>query len=471
MASPPGGFLRLPHLGGLVQRFGAITVARLIGLAATLVQLPLLTSSLEPAQYALVAAAIASGAYVSLASVEPATLAFQRFPGTAEARGSYARAQRQLLLSTPVVLAGVLVVGLLVDVLWVCAAAAGWGLGLAWMRLTSTAWLMWDAPWRYAYCLTGSTVLRTATLCGAVLAGVPPEIAVASAGLLSAFVALALRPRVFAGDVPDQVAPVSLGVSLAVSSLAVAVLQGADKVILPMVADAHSAGQYAAMSNLTAYSLTAVLGVVSTAFFAPTLRLWEEGAQTTAVRRVDLAASATLGFGAFACSGALLVGEWLTLVVGAAYLDVRVLAALMTAAALLAAGQFHGWLYQFRLTTTSLQRRSWLAALLMTALLVPGGAMGGERGAAAAVVVGCAIYAIALQQGNSAGLFQILLAGVVAAGGVLTLSDLDRPAMGAAVLLAAVVVLMTLGRLARTARARRSGTSVVAGSESPAPCP
>jgi hypothetical protein len=443
---------------------GAVSVARVISLIATLVQLPVLTSSLDPSQYALVAGAIASGGYVSLASAEAATLGFQRFPGGILARGTYARAQRQILLAMPAVVVGVVVVGQAVDALWLCTAIVGWGVGLAWMRLVSTAWLMWDRPWRYAYCLTASTVLRTCGLVGLVLVGARPELAVGVAGLLSATAAVLMRPRLVDACAEAVGAPRWLGTSLAVSSLAVASLQGLDKVLLPLVGDPHAAGRYAAMSNLTTYTLGAILGIMSTAVFAPVLREWDRGDGDRAIGLLRTAGWTTLGLASLAGSVALVLGDQLVpLVVQPEYVEADVLAGLMVAAGVLTCGQLSAWLYQFRLATVALQIRSWTAAVLATGLLLAAGATGGERGAAAAAVAGATAYAVFLQMGSGMGPTTVVATGLVGALGLGLVSGGGVAVWGSAGVALSLVLLITAARSRPAAAAHRRRVSVVAG--------
>jgi hypothetical protein len=333
-------------------------------------------------------------------------------------------------------------------------AAAGWGVGLAWMRLVSTAWLMWDEPWRYTVCSTLSTVLRTAALCGLVAVGTRPEVAVAVAGLMSAIAAVAVRPHVRGVPRGGDEGPRLLGLSLAASSLAVGALQGLDKVLLPLVTSAHEAGRYAAMSNLSAYSLGAFFSILSATVFTPLLRLWEADEHAAVLRRLRSAMTVTLGLSALVASLVLLCGA--PALVGPDYMDVSVLAALLVGTGLLTCAQFTAFLYQFRLATTALQVRSWLAAGVTIPLLLVGGRVAGEDGAAAAMVAGLAVYALGLQFRSGMGVASTVATAPVVALGLAAVSGADRILVGVGGLAVACLLLaLILRKPLRAVRSRR----------------
>jgi hypothetical protein len=277
-----------------------------------------------------------------------------------------------------------------------------------------------------------STVLRTAALCGLVAVGARPEVAIAIAGVLSAASAVAVRPRVRGVPVEDDGTPRWLGTSLAVSSLAVSALQGIDKVLLPLVTNAHDAGRYAAMSNLSTYSLGALFSIVSATVFAPMLRLWDGGEHGAALHRLRSASMAALGSSVFVASVLLLSGRAaLNAIVGEDYVDPRVLAALLIETGLMTSGQFAVYLYQFRLHTRALQARSWAAALLTTSFVVVGGRLGGSSGAAAAMVAGLAVYALLLQFRSGTGAASAIATALVATLGTAAALGADPVAVGA----------------------------------------
>lgn len=406
-ARPPSGRLaasRPSRSRQTAQRFGAITAARVVSLCATLIQLPLLTGALTPSQYAVVAAAIASAIYVSFASVEPAALAFQRFPGSQSSKDAYAWAQRRLLVAAPVACMATILFGLATDAVGVCVAAAGWGLGLAWMRLVSTAWLMWDAPWRYALASMVSTVLRTAALCLLVTVEVRPDIAVGAAGLLSALAAIAVRPRVRGVTKAAIDAPRWFGLSLAVSSLAVGALTGIDKVLIPLLVDSHAAGRYSAMSNLSAYSLGAFFGILTAAVFPALLRSWEAQEHQAVLKQLRSTTIFSLWLSVVSASVVFLWGETvLAAVLGPAYVDVAILGAMLIGAGLFTAGQLAANLFQFRLATRSLQYRSWTGALATIAFVCLGAFTAGAAGAAAGLLIGMTTYAVVIQWSSGIG--------------------------------------------------------------------
>lgn len=371
-----------------------ILVARLVSMLAAFVQLPLLTRELGPAGYALVAAAIASGTYVSLLAAEPTTLAFQRFAGSPTEMVSYAAARRTLTKVAPVVTVVVLSLGALTGYFWVCFAAVGWGLSLAVSRFVSTAWLMWDLPWRYSVNLMASTATRTIVLCTLVVAGVRPDVSVAVAGLASCVVALVLGPRV--GGVVGRDTPWTFrfGLALAVSSTAVTVLQVADKIVVPFLLRPAEAGRYAAMANLATLSLGAVLGVLATALYPGVVRAWEGGMHRRAASLQSNAMALVLLVTGACAAAVLVVGESLgDLVLGPGFVDGQVLAALVFGVGLLSLGQYGSWSFQLRLETTTMQVRAWVAAAVGVGALVLGTAVLGIDGAGLAAVAGGGAYA------------------------------------------------------------------------------
>jgi hypothetical protein len=255
--------------------------------------------------------------------------------------------------------------------------------------------------------------------------------------------------------------------------LAVAALQGIDKVVLPLVADGNAAGKYAAMSNLSAYSLGALLSIVSAAVFTPILRLWESGDQRSAVRYLRSATTGALGISALASSLVLLGGpDVIVHLVEAEYVDVSVLAALMAGVGLMVSGQFNAYLYQFRLATTALQVRSWLAAVVAIVLLLVGGRVAGEHGAAAAMVAGFAVYSLGLQIGSRSGWVNLLATGCVATLGVAAIAGAHHVTVGVAGLgLAAVLLVPVVRSMLRAAASDARRGPVTVETESGRVCP
>jgi hypothetical protein len=227
------------------------------------------------------------------------------------------------------------------------------------------------------------------------------------------------------------------------------------------------------MSNLSAYSLGALLSIVSAAVFTPILRLWESGDQRSAVRYLRSATTGALGISALASSLVLLGGPDLVVhLVEAEYVDVSVLAALMAGVGLMVSGQFNAYLYQFRLATTALQIRSWLAAVVAIVLLLVGGRVAGEHGAAAAMVAGFAVYSLGLQIGSRSGWVNLLATGFVATLGVAAIAGAHHVAVGVAGLgLAAVLLVPVVRSMLRAAASDARRGPVTVETESGRVCP
>src|SRR4051794_37817832 len=104
---------------------------------------------------------------------------------------------------------------------------------------------MWGRYWRYSANLSAGTCVRTGVLVSLVLLDVAAPIAVGIAGVSSMLLILLLGPKTPwrpSGPVPWSV---RLGLSLALASLAVTILQMADRLALPILSSPHASGQYA----------------------------------------------------------------------------------------------------------------------------------------------------------------------------------------------------------------------------------
>src|SRR5690242_14020411 len=132
--------LRVPKhaaRGGLGRNVLAVALARVFSLVAAAIQVPALARFLPPAEYAVGAAAIAAGVYVSLLTAEAPALAFQRFPGGLDASPGFSYARRQYYGAMVAFTCLCVAVGAVLGEIFVALAISGWGAGLASMRLTS----------------------------------------------------------------------------------------------------------------------------------------------------------------------------------------------------------------------------------------------------------------------------------------------------------------------------------------------
>ncbi|MDD9206590.1 hypothetical protein PU560_08945, partial [Georgenia sp. 10Sc9-8] len=198
---------------------------------------------------------MAAATYVSLLSGDPTTLAFQRFPGAATERGAFRFARSRLAWTLLTALITIIVTGFAFDRLSWALGLGGWAAGLASMRFTSTAWLMWHAPWRYAANLATSTLSRTAVLVLGIHLGMEPAIALGASGAISMVIAITFGPRADASVPRHRPWPRRLGLTLMVASLGFTLLQTFDKMLVPMLISTYAAGIYAAMYQTVAVSL------------------------------------------------------------------------------------------------------------------------------------------------------------------------------------------------------------------------
>jgi O-antigen/teichoic acid export membrane protein len=429
--------------------YAAILAARVVSLVSAAVQLPLLTRVLSPADYALVAAALATGTWVSLAGSEATVRAFQRFPGETDDRANYRYARRQLAAAlVAIVLIGV-AVGLAFQAFSAAVAAIGWGLGLASMRFISTAWLMWFSPWRYSTTLMASTTSRTAVLVGLVVAGAPAAYSVALAGLTSATIGLALAPRSGPARRVPRPWPRYLGVSLAIGSAGIAVIINFDQIVLPHMGDQTAAGRYAAMANLATITLGALLGLINPVYYPRVLRLWNAEDYPAANRWVERLTDLAVGLGALSVLIALLAGSTLLdRVVGSAYTDVPILSCLLAATGLYVVGQQLSWIHTFRLEHHAVRNRMLLAGAVNIAFffaLVPHFS---AAGAAAATALGFGCHSLLMYAGSGLSRHILLLVALSLAMSLTALTA--GPPAGAA--LAGTVVALTAASIYRRER-------------------
>jgi O-antigen/teichoic acid export membrane protein len=424
----------------------AVGTARIFSLVCTAIQLPLLTNLLSPSEYSLVALAIAISTYFTLVTAEPVTLAFQRFPGDRSDRGTYRYALTRSI--SALILVGVTTIGVaLIFGQWREAlAVVGWGIGLAVVRLVSTAWLMWADPWRYAANLMLSTGVRTVGLVGLVVAGVDASLAIAVAGIASAVATLLVSPRI-GGVRPIRRPPWTwqFGAHLALASLAVTILTSVGLVMLPLFVSRTEVGRFAAMTQLATLTCGALLGLVSTVAYPALRRLWDEGhTEMTASRLVWLTelclATAFLAIAAFS------VGDyWLpSAVVGHEYLDAAILPALVLSSALATMGQLSGWYHQFQFHAARVSRRTWISAIVGVSITAAGAAALGTTGAAVGGLLGFLVYYLALRWGTGLGPLLGAAAAFVTAACVAA-AFLPRADVTVVVCVASTLIGLTIG--------------------------
>jgi len=418
----------------------AVATARVFSLVCTAVQLPLLTKLLSPSEYSLVALAIAISTYFTLVTAEPVTLAFQRFPGDRSDRGNYRYALTRSTLALILVGGATVGVALLFGQWREALAVVGWGIGLAVVRLVSTAWLMWADPWRYAANLMVSTGVRTAGLVGLVIAGVDPWLAIALAGLASAIATLVISPRV-SGVARIGKPPWTwqFGVHLAMASLAVTLLTSIGLVTLPAFVTKTEVGRFAAMTQLATLTCGAVLGLVSTVAY-PTLRKWwDEGqAELTSRRLIWLSelclAAALVSIAAFSAGD-----YWLaTAVVGPQYADGPLLPALLLSSALATMGQLSGWFHQFQFHAARVSRRTWASAAVGIVATVAGSGWFGITGTAVGGMFGFLVYYLVLRWRTKLGT-GIAVAAVTIASACAAVALFPRSDLSAVVCIASAV--------------------------------
>lgn len=375
----------------------AVAFAMAFSLIAAAVQLPILTRALSPHDYAFLVAAMASGTYFSLASMESPGLAFQRFPGMADNRGHYRYARRQSFHLTIAVLflSGLFILffGYRDTVL----AAIGWGSGLAAMRLVAIAWLMWGSPWRYALTLAASTGIRTVVLITLITQRVSPMSAVCIAGVSSALVVLSISPRLRHVALPARPWPRFTGTTLALGSIGITMLANFDLIVLPHLTAAEEAGRYAAMTALATLSIGAMASAISTAIFPAALRQWENGREQTVLttcRRVQLFILAVGTAGIFT---SLLLGETvLSRLLGSRYAAAPLLACLVAAVTAYALGQQASWIHNLGMHSHIIRNSVILAVTVNIPLIFILSPHLGARGAAIASVACYGTYAGAM---------------------------------------------------------------------------
>jgi O-antigen/teichoic acid export membrane protein len=382
--------------------------------------LPLLTNLLTPAEYSLVALAIAAATYFSLIAADPITLAFQRFPGDRDDRGAYRYALTRVAVFL-VALGGIAVLLSLVFGFWeAIVAIVGWGIGLAVTRLISMAWLMWAEPWKYSANLILSTAIRTIGVVALVYSGVDGALAVGIAGLASAVAALCISPRI-RGTRRILRAPWSwrFGVHLALASLAGTLLTSAGLIMLPLFVGSTQVGQFAAMTQLATLTCGALLGLVLTVAYPALRRMWDEGKAHEAAERIEWLTTLCLAVALLTTAAFSAGGYWLpALVVGDSFLDVRILPILVLSTCFASMGQLSSWFHQFKFEAFTVSRRTWISATFGILATAVGSWLFGITGAAVGVAIGFLVYYLVLRFRTGLGIPAAFISVFACAGAI-----------------------------------------------------
>lgn len=443
----------------------AVVLARLASLGAAAIQLPLLARLLSPSDFTFTMAAVAASAYVSLLAFEPTSLAFQRFAGTGENRSNYVFGLGQL--TKYAVLLGLIIsiAGVVVDKLDFALALVGWGFGLGSMRFVSTAWLMWEMPWRYSLNIVASTLIRTSSLLALILTGSNPMLAVACAGFSSTVIAVLLGPTRKAAARGSRPWPKWLGASLATASVGVTVIQSSDRLIVPAVVGATAAAGYAAMASLASLTLGSVLSTMNTVMYPRVVNPWHRGDAAKAFDGIRFAWITAVGAIAIAFACAVCFPILAEFAVGEELAQPPILAGLLCAVGLYGLGLLASWTFHLSLATSALRNRSLFTAALTVAGLVLGATLGGTQGAVVGMIAGSLTYCTALLvHGSGAFPYQMAACCVAAAGSwvVLVPWDFRLPSL---LFIVAAVLLSVAGRIGVAARPPRRETAGLRGEQ------
>lgn len=433
---------------------GAVATANVVSLVCALAQVPLLTHRLTPVEFATITAAIALGTYASIAQGDALSLALQRFPGETSNRQNYAYARLRLVIGLLIGWAIAVPLGLALGQFWLFIAIASWGAGLASMRLTSVAWLMWHKPWRYSMTLAISTTLRTVILGTLVIVGRSPMEALVVAGLVSAVVGLVLGPR--AGSTgrsgPKRPWPQGFGVSLALGSAGTAVLLNLDRAVAPLLLVGDEAGVYAAMSTLAMVTVGAALVSLRTVVYPIVVRAWASD-RSTALRRSDqtLVLSAAVVLILFFLAN-IAKPRWIAFLIPADLYDPGLAPVLILAYLAYALGQHGTWWHSLNLQARTIRNLTLLAAAVMCVLVPVLGSTLGGQGVALAMATSASIYAIMLTWDSPIRRVTQILTGIIVAYSASSL--INSAAENLASILATILIALTACLFALGSRAR-----------------
>lgn len=391
----------------------AVLVARVFSLACAAIQLPVLARVLPSAEYASVAVVIALATYFSLLAAEPHILPFQRFPGSNISRRNYAYASQRTGLYVAVLAILVIGVSALADSLELGAAIAGWGAGVAAARLVSTSWLMWGKAWQYSLNLVIGTGTRTAVLVLLVVLGQNALVSLAIAGLLSAAATYVLSPRFKAFQRYRRTPTLkwSFGVNLAVASFAFTVLTNASLIILTVFVKAGPLARFAAMTQVSALTSSAVIGLILTVMYPRLRAMWDSGARKRVSRELEGLKTGCLVIACVTIAGALAADHFaLRIAVGSRLVDGAIFPALVMATAFAGMGQLSSWYHQLTVDAATIAFRTAVAASLGLISAFGLSAIWGERGAALGTAVGFFLYFVLISLGTRGSTASVVFA-------------------------------------------------------------
>lgn len=385
----------------LAGSFVAVSVARIFSLAAAVFQVPILTRLLPPAEYGHLAAAIAGATYVTLFLAEPHILAFQRLPGFKENRFNYRFASQRMYFSLLLGIIVILAVGYGIGYTSLAFALTGWGVSIASVRMVSTAALAWSEPWRYSLQLMVSTGSRTATLLVLISHQVPALEAVAWAGFLSAGMTLLVGARwskKYITESPDPPWSPSFGVHLAIGSLSNTVLSNFGIIAMPALVIAEDAGRFAAMTQISSYGVSAVLGLIGTVLYPIFRAGWDADRKNQVRHKLEAWRWGQLFI---ACCAIFIFGlghSWLPrLAVGELYVDERILPVLLLSAGLTSMALNTNWERQFVFDVKYISVATTISAVVGVLLIVAGALTYGVVGAAVARILGSFAYLLIMR--------------------------------------------------------------------------
>lgn len=402
----------------------AILIARIASIAAGAIQLPIIAHMLSKAEFSTVSSGIALSVIVGLIGFESTILAFQRFPKDKANRDSYTFSFRRLLIFTLSLLLPLTMLALIGGDVTLLMSIACWGCGLAWVRFVSTAWLMWNAPWKYSLSLIVSTSIRTILFVGGVALHLGPEISLCVGGLgsmLATFV-VSPKPKGLIKSLPLPW-PKYFGLSLALASTGVTILSGVDKMFAPWIIGKVQAAQYLAMSTLATLTLGSILSIINTTYFPRVIHSWSKAAPHEVSREILLAFRSTV---ILSCSTILI-----TLVLGNSVLryifpehliNIKLLLSIYTATSCIAIGLLYSWVFQLHSNAALLRSFSLYAALLSTLIVPIMGFALGAKGLAIGMILGGSAYACLLGSYTNRGIFSFFPIFLLSLSGILSLS-------------------------------------------------
>jgi O-antigen/teichoic acid export membrane protein len=406
----------------VVKNLGGVGAARLFALLCTVVQFPILTRSLTPAEFGAMSGAMAAAAFVNLAGGQPFMLAFQRYPGSSSERASYQYAQTCMLCVIALVALCALVISLALRSPLPLAVAAT-GAGLAVQNVTTSAWLMWLRPRRYAIQMILVNFVRTVVLVGGVLIIRNAVEALIWSGLATTLVGLLSGP--FLGWSLDRSARPWRAMfpwTLVSASVTITALAVSTRIALPLAASAKGAGEFAAMDALSTFTLAAVIGMVTPSIFPVVLRDWENDRQDGALRTIRTCIMVVIALTALSMLVAGLFGQQILGVLASpGFSNLGYWMASLSSVGLLACGNCAVWVHKLHLDVRRIVVVSGAAAgahVCCLLILVP---TFGATAGIASLVVASAGYCIGMFDRRVFTSLAFALVGAVCMAGLVAL--------------------------------------------------